>query len=163
MDENTTHRWLNYMYWLREKCFREDQRLSKMCKHSKWHNFSRIIYDVKGTLSYKYEWNLSTNVFALHFIEDYFFNLANYNIELGNKIIRRMLPFIFATLRETQTMKADFRMRKKKTRIPTCLFKYNFKNFKNPLKNFQLIYELPVYAPCLKTPISVEKFAFTFF
>lgn len=73
-----------------------------------------------------------------------------------------MLSFFFATLRETQTMKADFRMRKK-NRFPTCLFKYNFKNFENLLKNFKLTYELSVYEPCLKTPISVEKFVFTFF
>lgn len=62
---------------------------------------------------------------------------------------------------EIQTIKADFRMRK--SRIPTCLFKYNFKNFENPLKNIKFLYELPVYASCLKTPISVEKFVFTFF
>lgn len=93
-----------------------------MCKHSKWHNYSRIIYDVKGNLSYKYEWILSTNVFALYFIEDSLFNLTNYNIELSNKIIIRMLSFIFATLRETQTINTDFRMRKKKTKfLPVCL------------------------------------------
>lgn len=93
--------------------------------------------------------------------------MTNYNIELGNKIIIRMLSFIFATLRETQTMKADFRMRKKKTDfLPVCL-----NTISRTLKIYSRILNLhmnylfmnTINKIGLKTPISVEKFVFTFF
>lgn len=49
-------------------------------------------------MSYENERKHFSDVSAFYFVEDYFFNLANYNIELGNKI--RMAYFTFATLRE---------------------------------------------------------------